>query len=94
MLKQPGIPSPHDHFFWLLGKGKNAQWAIHKGRWKLLGNAKDQTDRKNVKTLASPFLVDLEADVGETTNVAAEHSTIVEELQAIADQHRTSIESK
>lgn len=94
MLKQPGIPSPHDHFFWLLGKGKNAQWAIHKGRWKLLGNAKDQTDRKNVKTLASPFLVDLEADVGETTNVAAEHSTIVEELQAIADRHRTSIESK
>ena len=94
MLKKPGISGPHDHFFWMLGKGKNAQWAVHKGRWKLLGNAKDQTDRKNVKALESPFLVDLKVDVGETTNVAAEHSTIVKELQAIADQHRSSIESK
>lgn len=94
MLKQPDAPSPHDHFYWQMGNGKNAQWAVHKGRWKLLGNAKDQTDRKSVKTLPKLFLVDLQADIGETTNVAAEHADVVEQLQAIAKQHFSSIAAR
>jgi hypothetical protein len=36
-------------------------------------------------------LYDLQADVGETTNVAAEHPDIVERLTALAEQARDDL---
>ena len=94
LLQNPTLNSPHDHFFWLLGQGKNAQWAVHKENWKLLGNVKDTSDRKLVEQLPKQFLVNLQQDIGETTNVADAHPQIVKQLQAIADGHVASINEK
>ena len=94
LLKNPTTDSPHEHFFWLLGQGRNAQWAVHKDNWKLLGNARDTTDRNSRQSLSSPFLVNLEQDIGETTNIADAHPDIVKQLQTIADEHVASINSK
>lgn len=94
LLKEPTAESPHDHFFWLLGQGKNAQWAVHKDNWKLLGNVKDTTDRKKTSSLPPRFLVNLQNDIGESANVADAHPDIVKQLQAIADGHVASIRAK
>lgn len=91
LLKDPASDSPHDHFFWLLGQGRNAQWAVHKDNWKLLGNVKDTSDRTLTQPLPKQFLVDLHNDIGETTNVADANPDIVKQLQAIADGHVASI---
>lgn len=93
VLKSRDAKSPHDHFFWLLGgnRGKNSQWAIHKGDWKLLGNATDKSDRqKNVK-VDKLFLANLKDDIGERKNVAKDHPEVVKELQQIKDAHFESI---
>jgi arylsulfatase A len=94
VLASADAASAHDHFFWLLGKGKNAQWAIRKGDWKLLGNATDKTDRAAPVKVDKLFLANLRDDIGEQTNVAAEHPEVVRELQELMTSHVASIEDK
>ncbi|MEO1526892.1 MAG: sulfatase-like hydrolase/transferase [Planctomycetota bacterium] len=92
LLTAPDAKSPHEHFFWILGRGKNAQWAVHRGDWKLLGNVRDTSDRrKNPPALEKLFLAHLKTDVGEQTNVATEHAEVVEELRSIMLGHVESI---
>ena len=91
VLKSADAESPHDHFFWMLGRGKNAQWAVRQGPWKLLGNPKDNTDRQKTGKLGKLFLVNLEQDIGEQQNVAEQHAGVVQKLQAIAENHQQSI---
>lgn len=91
LLKKPTAESPHKHLFWLLGSGKNPQWAVRKGRWKLLHNAKDTTDRRKSVKVESPFLVDLSLDPGEASNVAQGHPGVVAELTAWAEEQMKSI---
>ncbi len=92
VLESADANSPHDgHFFWLLGQGKNAQWAVRKDDWKLLGNATDKSDRHQQHKVDKLFLVNLKDDIGETTNVADEHPQLVKELQQVAQTHRDSI---
>jgi arylsulfatase A-like enzyme len=83
--------SPHDEFFWLLGRGRRAQWAVRKGDWKLLGNPTDKTDRRNEPKLEPRFLVNLGADIGEAKNVAGDHPEVVEELEQIMQAKYNSI---
>lgn len=92
LLQNPAAESPHESFYWLLGNGKQAQWAVRKGDWKLLGNPKDTTDRRKVLKLDKLFLVNLKDDIGETKNLAIEHPDVVKELNAIAELHRGSID--
>lgn len=92
VLASSDAESPHDHFFWLLGRGKNAQWAVHQGDWKLLGNATDQTDRQNKVKVDKLFLANLKEDIGEQKNVASDHPEIVKELQGVMQGHYDSIE--
>lgn len=94
VLKDSEAESAHDHFFWLLGRGKNAQWAVHKDNWKLLGNAKDNTDQQNRPKVDKLFLANLKDDIGESKNVAADHPNIVTELQSIMQKHVASIEAE
>ena len=94
VIKSPTAKSAHDHFFWLLGKGKNAQWAVHKGDWKLLGNATDKTDRQKNAKIDKLFLANLKDDIGETMNVADEHPDVVKELQQLQQRHMKSIYPK
>lgn len=91
VLKSADADSPHDHFYWQLGGGPNAQWAVHRGDWKLLGNVRDTTDLKAKVAVDKLFLANLKQDIGETTNVADQHPEIVKSLQALRQQHYNSV---
>ena len=91
VIKSNEAATPHDEFFWLLGGGPNAQWAVRKGDWKLLGNPKDTTDRRQEPKLEKRFLVNLKDDIGETNNLADQHPKIVEELEQIMQANVNSI---
>ncbi|QEG40695.1 sulfatase-like hydrolase/transferase [Roseimaritima ulvae] len=91
VLKNQDAESPHDHFYWQLGGGKNAQWAVRQGDWKLLGNARDTTDRQRRVNVDKLFLANLKQDIGETKNLAADHPEIVQTLQALQQKHYESI---
>lgn len=87
VLQDNEAKSPHDHFFWLLGGGKKPQWAVHRGDWKLLGNANDRTDQRVKVEVDKLHLSNLKQDPGEQTNLAKKHPEIVEELNTIMQTH-------
>ncbi|MDA9858471.1 sulfatase-like hydrolase/transferase [Rubripirellula sp.] len=91
ILQSAEATSPHDHFYWLLGRGKGAQWAVRRGDWKLLGNPLDRSDRENTQRPENPYLVNLREDIGERTNLADKHPEIVRQLEAIHRRHSESI---
>ncbi|MFT5497810.1 MAG: arylsulfatase A-like enzyme, partial [Kiritimatiellia bacterium] len=77
--------------------------AVRQGKWKLhlareaqaAGTAPFQ---KNTHIAPSdrigfdqPFLIDLDADIGETTNVASAHPEVVEQLLALAEHMRNDL---
>jgi len=67
MSGRPGAKSPHKAYFYY--RGNNLE-AVRGGKWKL---------RRTKKT----ELYDLEADISEQNNVAAEHPAIVKRLNYI-----------
>lgn len=71
--------TPHDafYYYWM-----NDLEAIRVGPWKL------HFSKRGVETLQ---LYNLEADIGETTDVAARHPEVVEELNRKADLARMSL---
>jgi arylsulfatase A len=92
VIERADAPSPHEHLYWLLGRGKQAQWAVRQGDWKLLGNPKDPRQPNSLKPEDNLFLVNLNQDISETTNLAQKHPNKVAELQAIHDRYRSEIE--
>ncbi|QDT13049.1 sulfatase-like hydrolase/transferase [Stieleria marina] len=93
VLNDEKAASPHDHFFWLLGSGKNPQWAVRQGDWKLLGNVKDTTSRQRPSNVDKLFLANLKDDIGEQNNVAGHHPEIVARLKAKMESHVQSIKA-
>ncbi len=79
MTGQPGAVSPHDAFFYYLG---DRLQAVRSGPWKLHVWRDGAALRE---------LYNLEADLGETRNVAADHPEIVRELEAKAAAMREDI---
>lgn len=72
-------PSPHEAFFYYL---KNDLEAVRSGKWKLHFS-------RNGKP--RPALFDLDADIGETTDVADEHPDVVAALERLAETARVSL---
>jgi len=71
-------PSPHDHgYCWAFKK----MWVARKGKWKLLGNPVDTGIKGTAIELDALFLVDMEADPGETTNLASKYPDVVDALK-------------
>jgi arylsulfatase A-like enzyme len=66
------VDSLRDRMFWSSG-GSEGKWAIRSSRWKLVGQQ------------AEVELFDLEADLGETTDLAAKHPEQVAELAGLYD---------
>ena len=83
--------SPHASFFWLLGRGERAQWAVRRGDWKLLGNPTDRSEGAGQVKLPSRFLVNLADDISESKNVADEHPQILQDLERIMEQQVASL---
>ena len=77
--------------------------AVRQGKWKLVfPRPKDPTwlDRfarnghiaaKDDDVIPGPFLIDLEADLGETTNVAEKHPEVVKKLTGLAEAIREDL---
>ena len=74
--------SPHEAFFYYRD---NELKAVRSGKWKLhlavpQGSVKGKGKRR-AKGAPAPALFDLEADIGEKTNVLADHPEVVERLR-------------
>lgn len=85
--------SPHDAYVLMHGPG-----TIRSGKWKFYpwqeGKGKQNRDNADWAPSTDPVqLYDTVADIGETTNVAAKHSEIVERLQNAYDVHVSEISS-
>jgi arylsulfatase A len=81
VLQSADAPTRHDIFHWKLFD----QWACRQGNWKLIGNPRDT----NVALLDGDdrvFLSNLEQDIGEKRNLAADHPDLVTHLSALHEQ--------
>ena len=69
--------------------------AVRQGRWKLaLVPQPDGMGKQAAKVPAGLRLYDLDAEIGEQTNVAAQHPEIVAKLKALADKMAAEIGGK
>lgn len=93
VLQSDSEPSPHDSFYWHLGKGKNPEWAVRKGDWKLLGNPQDNSRKAPITDADRPFLANLAMDPTEMTNLASKYPEVVERLSKLQAQYVSDIES-
>jgi arylsulfatase A-like enzyme len=82
-----GAPSPHGDVFWEMGQ----QTAVRRGRWKLVlkGQLVEGAPPED-----DVFLADLDADMGERTNLKDAHPDVVADLRAAAEQWRAGIEAR
>lgn len=95
---RPGAKSPHDAFYFYWGQELQA---VRSGRWKLHfphayrslegEGGKGGVPTKYVQRQIHLSLFDLENDVGETKNVAAEHPEIVASLEKLAQRAREDL---
>ena len=80
-------PSPHETFYWQLGRGPRAQWVVREGDWKLLGNPQDRSQKAPLTKDDKLFLVNLAEDVTEMKNLAKEHPDVVQRLLKVHDEY-------
>ncbi|TLX76406.1 sulfatase [Labilibacter sediminis] len=80
--------SQHKVLHWQVGTydDTKSQWAVRKGDWKLLANAKDPKSKKKLKKEDTLYLVNLKMDVSEESNLAAQYPEKVEELKKLHDE--------
>lgn len=98
---QEGAESPHEALYFYWGSDLHA---VRSGKWKLHfphayrsleGEAgKDGTPSRYVMKETGLALYDLDADMGETTNLAEQHPEVVERLTALADTIRAELGDK
>ena len=79
VIRSSTAPSPHEVLFWQVGGGRNPQWAVRQGDWKLIGNAWDTSPGKRQPHLPL-FLSNLAQDAGERTDQAKAHPEVVQRL--------------
>ncbi len=72
-------PSPHEAFFYY---SMNDLEAVRSGRWKLHFSKRGKE---------RPALFDLDADIGETTDVIADHPDVVARLETLAEGARAAL---
>jgi arylsulfatase A-like enzyme len=77
IIKNANNPTQHSNGYCWAYKD---MWVARKGKWKLLGNPYDTSDR-DYKFSEDRFLINLENDPGEKINVSYKHPEIVGELE-------------
>lgn len=82
---ESGARTPHEEFyyFWM-----DEFHAVRSGPWKLIVKEPYKPHFKN------PLLFNLDDDIGETKNIAAEHPKVVERLLALAQKARQDLGDK
>jgi arylsulfatase A len=89
VLRDANALSPHEGhaLHWQVGRGPNAEWAVREGDWKLIGATRDTSRTDGGDNRVSLFLVNLHDDPSETTNVAEQHSDVVQHLQELHEHY-------
>jgi arylsulfatase A-like enzyme len=94
---EPNAKSPHDALYFYWGQELHA---VRSGKWKLHfphpyrtvpHPGADGVATKSQVAQIGLSLFDLEADVGESKNVAAEHPDVVKQLEAIGERAREDL---
>ena len=72
-------------FYWESGRGENGkpQWAVRDGPWKLIGNPNDTSHVAPLEEGDDLFLVNLNDDIGERTNLRNQHHELVKKLNKL-----------
>ena len=84
VARNASAQTPHEVLHWQMGTGTGAQWAVRRGDWKLIGNAKPPADGPALSASdRKQFLSNLAEDIGETENHAAEKAEITQQLAAL-----------
>jgi arylsulfatase A-like enzyme len=91
IIKSDQAPDVHRVFHWQTGNRNNPQWAVRSGPWKLIGNPQDTSNKAPITEADKLFLSNLETDVTEMTNMAADHPEIVKRLKAEHDEWIASV---
>jgi arylsulfatase A len=91
VIRSPDADSPHESLYWQLGAGKNAQWVVRKGPWKLLGNPKDHRAPQSLSADDQYFLANLDEDKTESENLAPQHPQVVNDLKLLQTEYARSI---
>ncbi|MEM9702478.1 MAG: sulfatase-like hydrolase/transferase, partial [Planctomycetota bacterium] len=89
---EPGATSPHETYVLMHGPG-----TVRSGKWKFYPWEEGTGGNRN-GSLGEPSdqpvqLYDTDADIGETTNLAADHPEVVRRLQAAYDAHLSEIKA-
>ena len=92
MILDGSSKSPHDGFYWQLGRGNGAQWVVREGNWKLLGNPKDNARKGQLGPEDRLFLANPIDDPGEMTNLAKDNPDVVKRLRSRRDEYLKSLE--
>ncbi|MBT5169824.1 MAG: sulfatase-like hydrolase/transferase [Opitutales bacterium] len=87
-----GANSPHDTFYWQLGKGKTPEWVVREGNWKLHGNPKDNSQKAPITKNDKLFLANLAMDPTEMTNLAFKYPEVVKRLSDLQSEYDSSIQ--
>lgn len=85
ILTSASAPDNHEAFHWTNGN----RWAVRQGSWKLLFDPQDTTNGPPKEPNSEEdklFLVNLDEDIGEQNNVAAQHPEIVEALLVLHEE--------
>jgi hypothetical protein len=64
---------------------------MRQGSWKLLGNPKDPTNPESISEEDKLFLVNLEEDISESTNLAEDRPEVLERLLALRNEFRKEL---
>jgi len=89
MSGEPNARSPHEAFFYYRAY---ALEAVRSGRWKLiLPHPVGRRRRRRPPKKVPEALYDLKTDIGETTDVSAEHPDIVKRLRELAERCREDL---
>ncbi len=89
IIRSAESPTPHDVFHWKTGRD---QWAVREGNWKLIGNPRDTSNQAEITEEDKLFLVNLEEDVSEMTNMAGDHPDMVKKLQKLHEEWEKSLQ--
>ncbi|MFH1568640.1 MAG: sulfatase [Gemmatimonadota bacterium] len=85
LLGEAGAASPHEAFYYYF---RNDLEAVRAGRWKLFVR---RWERESRGSRPARELYDLEADVGETTDLSVRHPEVVARLTALAERIKADL---
>ena len=77
LIRSAHATSPHEVIHWTIGNS----WAVRSGPWKLIGNPRDTSKKGPLGKNDKLFLVNLERDKTEMTNLAGKYPAEVQRLK-------------